>query len=232
MDLSVKANPRRRLLVRPLPAYRVGDVALFLVWAILGASQLSRVFADVRDGDLLATIHHGIIVAVYAVNATLFLLRGPAKVRGAGVRPRLIAFLGTWMVAPLGVLPLTWRPDWLLATTTIGLIAIYAFAVWALLTLRRNFSIFPEARHLVRHGPYALVRHPLYAVYIGVYVLIALPRIGPAALILAGLGIAGEIMRALNEERVLRGAFPEYEGYAAATPRFWPRLGNLGLGRG
>ena len=223
----MKVGARRGLLARPLAAHRAGDVALFLVWAVFAAGQVTRMFDEARDGDLLATIHRGTVATVFCVNAVLFLLRGPAGSRGAGLQPRLIAFAGTWMILPLAWLPLTWRPDWLLLTTTVGLTGLYAFAIWALLTLRRNFSIFPEARRLVRHGPYALVRHPLYAIYIGAYVLVALPRFGPAALVLAALGIVGEMLRAQNEERVLRGAFPEYAAYAEVTPRFWPRLARL-----
>jgi protein-S-isoprenylcysteine O-methyltransferase Ste14 len=112
------------------------------------------------------------------------------------------------------------------------MIAAYLFVLWALLTLRRNFSILPESRNLVRHGPYALVRHPLYAAYILTYLLVALPRFGPAALALAALGIAGEMWRARNEERVLAASFPEYAAYAAATPRFVPKVrGNYLVSR-
>ncbi len=227
MDLSVKVNTRRGEIARSFPKHRVGDVALFLVWAVFGAGQAGNLLDDVHNRDLLAISHHGIVMVAFFVNAVLFLLRGPATVQGAGLQPRVIAFLGTWMIIPLSFLPLTWRPDWLLSATTVGLTALYAFAIWALLTLRRNFSIFPEARDLVRHGPYALVRHPLYAVYMGAYVLIALPHFGPAAVVLASLGIGGEVLRARNEEQVLRRAFSDYAAYAESTPPFWPRLGAL-----
>ena len=128
---------------------------------------------------------------------------------------------------PLVALPLTWQPDWLLTATTIGIVAIYGWVAWALLTLRRGFSVFPEARQLTTHGPYGIVRHPLYAAYIGVYVLIALPRFGGPALVVAALGIASEIVRARNEEQVLRSVFPSYDVYAARVPAFVPRLRDL-----
>ena len=59
--------------------------------------------------------------------------------------------------------------------------------------------------------------------------LIALPRFGPAALALAALGIAGEMLRARNEERVLSATFADYAAYAATTPRFLPRVGGIHL---
>ncbi len=227
MDLSVNVRTRPRFFARPLSTHRIGDLGLFLIWMTLAVSQMTRVFDDARYGDLLLACHRAVIATATCVNAVLFLLRGRAVARSVGFQSRLIAFLGTWMIAPLAMLPLTWNPDWLLVTITVALTVVYGFAIWALLTLRRSFSVFPEARHLVRHGPYALVRHPLYAVYIAAYVLVAVPRVGPAAVVLVVLGIVGEVLRARNEEQVLGSAFPNYADYAAVTPRFWPRLGGL-----
>lgn len=41
----------------------------------------------------------------------------------------------------------------------LGLVAM----LWALGALGTNISVVPQAREVVTHGPYALVRHPLYA---------------------------------------------------------------------
>ena len=67
-------------------------------------------------------------------------------------------------------------------------------------------------------------RHPLYTAHIASYTLICLPRLGVAAVIIAAIGITGEILRARNEERVLSEAFTDYADYAATPPRFLPRL--------
>lgn len=207
-----------------LRVHRLGDVALFLLWVVPTLLNGGGVAAAIAEDDLLAAAYRLIVATVILANGVLFLVRGPAVRRDAGLGAMLIAFVGTWSVVPLSVLPLTWRPDWLLALTTAGLMALYAFVFWALLTLRSNFSVFPEARELVRHGPYALVRHPLYAAYIGAYVLLALPRLSALALALAAVGIVGEVLRARNEERLLAETFADYEAYAAATPRFLPRV--------
>lgn len=209
-----------------LPVNRAGDIALFVVWGTFAAATGTGALTEIPDHGLLAASHRGMVAVVFLINSVLFLLRGPAVRRGSGPGPALIAFVGTWTIIPLSLMPLTWQPGWLLAATSVGMTAAYAFVVWALLTLRRSFSIFPEARKLVRHGPYALVRHPLYAAYIVTYLLVALPRVGPAALALVALGIAGEVLRARNEERVLASTFPEYSAYAARTPRFLPRVGG------
>ena len=65
--------------------------------------------------------------------------------------------------------------------------------------------------------------HLLHQIELG-----ALPRFGHAALALAVLGIAGEVLRARNEERVLSNAFADYAAYAATTPRFLPRVNPCG----
>ena len=206
---------------------RKGDAALFLFWSFQGTLSMNRSVRLVRSGDSLAAIHVTTVAVILFVTAALFLLRGRPARSDNRAGSRLVALVGTWSIIPLTALPLTWRPDWLLSCVTIGLIAAYAFVLWSLLTLRRNLSIFPEARVLVRHGPYALVRHPLYSAHIACYVLICLPRLGAIAVVVAAIGIAGEVMRARNEERILGLTFPEYAGYAETTPRFLPGLASV-----
>jgi protein-S-isoprenylcysteine O-methyltransferase Ste14 len=203
---------------------RLGDLALFLIWSFQGTTCVVRAVHHGAASDWLAAAHVTTVAAIVYLSAVLFLLRGPAVRGDSRLAPRLVALVGTWSIIPLTALPLSWRPDWLLTSVTVGLIATYGFVFWALLTLRRNLSIFPEARNLVRHGPYALVRHPLYTAHIVSYALICLPRLSGAAVIIAAIGITGEILRARNEERVLSEAFTDYAAYSATTPRFLPRL--------
>lgn len=224
MEVPVEATSRHGTERRSLPAYRIGDVALFLVWALFGAAAAFGAAKQARADDLPAAAYRAMVAVAFFVNAILFLLRGPAVKRGAGFRPKLVALIGTWTITPLAALPLTWHPDWLLVGSTAVLVGVYAIVVWAMLTLRRSFSVFPEARQLVRHGPYALVRHPLYAAYFLTYVLIAVPRVSPVAVALAAVGIAAEAWRARHEECVLSVTIPDYAAYAATTPRFVPRM--------
>jgi protein-S-isoprenylcysteine O-methyltransferase Ste14 len=207
----------------PFPWYRLGDLGLTLVFAFSAISSFARAAQEGADGNVLRCVYHGVIGVAIAIMSTLPVLRQRAKVAGEGITPKLLAVIGTYAMLPLTAVPLTWSPDWLLAIVSVGIIVAYSFVCWALLTLRRNFSIFPEARELVRTGPYGLVRHPLYTAYICTYLFLALPRIGPLALILAAAGITAEVLRSRREEVVLRQAFPEYAGYAATVPAFIPR---------
>ncbi len=100
----------------------------------------------------------------------------------------------------------------------VGMLMAFAVLRW----LGRAFSIMAEARRLVTHGPYRLVRHPLYIceelAVIGIFVQV----ISPLAVIIFLMHAAIQFRRMLNEEAVLRETFPEYERYARQTPRLIP----------
>jgi protein-S-isoprenylcysteine O-methyltransferase Ste14 len=220
---AVQALQFRRWALKRPTAARIGDWGLFAIWA--GQATLTMIHA-IRlgtNGDVVAEIHIAVVAVILWLTAFLFLLRGPAKKRDDGFPAIAVAFTGTWSMIALTALPLTWQPDWLLTATTLGLIAVYGWMGWALLTLRRNLSIFAEARQLVRHGPYGIVRHPLYFAHIVCYLLIGLPRLSVWSVLIVAIGISSELLRARNEERLLRSVFPEYASYAATTPRFVPR---------
>ena len=80
------------------------------------------------------------------------------------------------------------------------------------------FSAMPEARHLVTHGLYSRLRHPIYVfgclAYFGS--LLAL-QVWP--LLLTWLALTPiEVVRARRESRVLAAAFgPEYAAYRSRT---------------
>jgi protein-S-isoprenylcysteine O-methyltransferase Ste14 len=73
-----------------------------------------------------------------------------------------------------------------------------------------------------RHGPYALVRHPLYIceeiAIIGIFIQVI--SFVAFSLVLAHAFI--QFRRMLNEEKVLRSTFAEYEHYTAQTLRLVP----------
>jgi protein-S-isoprenylcysteine O-methyltransferase Ste14 len=97
--------------------------------------------------------------------------------------------------------------------------------IWARVTFgRRSFhaAATPTAGGLVTHGPYRFLRHPIYAailwfVWAGVLCHHTLLGLAGGAVITAGLAL-----RMVIEERLLRAAYPEYDGYAARTRRVIP----------
>jgi protein-S-isoprenylcysteine O-methyltransferase Ste14 len=76
----------------------------------------------------------------------------------------------------------------------------------------------------VTHGPYRLVRHPLYLGELGAYAGLALAS--PSGRSFAGAIVfaIAQAIRMRMEERELTRVFPEYASYARRTPRLVPVL--------
>jgi protein-S-isoprenylcysteine O-methyltransferase Ste14 len=97
------------------------------------------------------------------------------------------------------------------------------------LFLGRCFGVLPEARGVVRRGPYRLVRHPVYLGELGAWagLAIAAPSVANGG-VFAGL-IVAQVVRMRLEERALAEAFPEYVAYASTTPSLIPNVGLASL---
>ena len=85
------------------------------------------------------------------------------------------------------------------AMSAIGLMLV----VTAKLTLGRSFGLVPANRGVVAGGPYAAVRHPIYAGYLITHAAFLLGH--PTLLNITLLAVADGalVVRALMEERVL-----------------------------
>src|SRR4029079_13293307 len=162
---------------------RVGDIGLAFLWLLFALGNVRRTLEDSGIDSWMSTCNRLASALVLCVGAVLFLVRRPAKRRAEGILPRIIAVAGTWMILPAISMPQTWNAEWYLGFSAVGLTLGSGFVIWSLLTLRRNFSIFPEARSLVRTGPYGIVRHPLYATYAWMYVLMLVSRISVLAVV-------------------------------------------------
>ena len=102
----------------------------------------------------------------------------------------------------------------------------FGWLLVSVLALGRCFGVLPEVRGLVTHGPYRLIRHPVYLGELGACAGLVL-----ASPTLWNLGVAGafafaQTTRMRLEERALLAEFSEYADYAARTPRLVPRLGG------
>jgi protein-S-isoprenylcysteine O-methyltransferase Ste14 len=118
--------------------------------------------------------------------------------------------------------------DWVLVALTA---AGFALCWWARVRLGRLWSstvTLKEGHRLVVDGPYALVRHPIYAGLVFATAMTAVTRASPSALIGAGLIAVTFTFNARLEEGFLReqlGA-AEYDAYASRVGMLVPKLGR------
>jgi protein-S-isoprenylcysteine O-methyltransferase Ste14 len=128
------------------------------------------------------------------------------------------------------VLPLLPRSIWI-AWAGVGLVIVgLGFTAWARVHLGRFWSsvVTLKADHaLIRTGPYALVRHPIYSGLLLALIGTAIVR-GTAA---APLGLAlmtlGVVLKIRQEERLLAEHFGDaYRAYHEQVPALVPRVGR------
>ncbi|HEV8655513.1 MAG TPA: isoprenylcysteine carboxylmethyltransferase family protein [Candidatus Limnocylindria bacterium] len=104
-----------------------------------------------------------------------------------------------------------------------------AFSLWAMVSLGRHYDLVLEVHadhELVRRGPYALVRHPLYT-GLGLHFAGACLATGNVLLIAGTLLVSypAFYLRARAEEALLRERFgAEYAKYAREVPMLVPLL--------
>jgi len=92
----------------------------------------------------------------------------------------------------------------------IGAIPFYFFAV---INLGKNLSVLPEANALKTSGIYSFSRHPLYSTYIYWYITQIFILQSWIIVVLSIIQITLQIIRAINEEKILQRNFPAYGTY-------------------
>lgn len=114
-----------------------------------------------------------------------------------------------------------------LVLSCVGAVASIVFAVWTLQTLGRHWRLpaaVLQGDRLVKHGPYSLVRHPVYLTLIAMTFATGLGMSRWWAL-LAGvvLSIVGTEVRVRAEDRVLQRHFgSEFDAYERQVKAYLP----------
>jgi protein-S-isoprenylcysteine O-methyltransferase Ste14 len=110
-----------------------------------------------------------------------------------------------------------------LLLTTLGL----GLTVWARVHLGVNWSVSVAHKHehqLVRTGPYARVRHPIYSGLVLAFLGALVARGDLGALLACALGTLSLVMKLRREEHWMHEIFGEaYSEYSTAVPALLPR---------
>jgi len=198
-----------------------GLVRVTRVVVNLGGAVSAAYFARASLAYYLAT--HRLIGGLFLVEQAWFVLaflirRPPRRPAAIEADSRLTTRLTPWLLAaggtfgglllrPSGLHP-RWGVDLGFALQLIGLVIV----IVALVTLGRSFGFVAADRGLVTKGPYAVVRHPVYASYIIIQTGYLVQSISPRNVIVLACATACNIGRVLAEERVLASG-AGYERY-------------------
>jgi protein-S-isoprenylcysteine O-methyltransferase Ste14 len=140
----------------------------------------------------------------------------------------LIGFLMLYAINPtwLGVLSAPF-PDWLRWAGIVLGGASLALYAWAQATLGKEWSPHLQMReqhHLVITGPYARMRHPIYAAYIIFMMSIALVTANRFFIALLVVSVVVLALRIPKEEQMLIEVFgDEYKAYMQRTGGLFPK---------
>ena len=130
-----------------------------------------------------------------------YLIRRPARASSRRLGDWLLAFGGTFggvLFRPEGAHP-PWGVAAGLAFQLVGL----AICVASFLALGRSFGFVAADRGLVRRGPYAVVRHPIYASYVLLQFGYLLQSISVRNALVMLFASGCNVGRTLAEDRVL-----------------------------
>jgi protein-S-isoprenylcysteine O-methyltransferase Ste14 len=131
----------------------------------------------------------------------------------------LLAFVASYWT----LMPSLMSPGRMVVSTGLAnalAVCSLVIAVWARLSLGRNIGFVPAQRHLVAHGAYHYVRHPIYTGVFLSYLAFALGAYSPRNLLIAVLGILWFVLKSFVEEDFLR-MDPEYAAYMQKVRARW-----------
>lgn len=144
-----------------------------------------------------------------------YLIRRPARTVSRRLGDWLLAFGGTFG----GVLfrPVSSGPHWWVgAGLGVQLLGL-AICIVSFLALGRSFGFVAADRGLVTRGPYAVVRHPIYASYLLLQFGYVLQSMSVRNVLVMAFASSCNVGRALAEDRLLAGSERD-DAYRSQVP--------------
>lgn len=208
---------------------RLGKLAMLLIFGVMGYKAiLSLGMMILHRNEIplwgLALMSQATSTGFLVVILYYTMVRLPPVNSAAGLAPRIVAIVGTFIMSILIIMPADAISEPVRILSSLLAITGAGLSTWCLHQLGRSFSIMASSRELKTEGSYSVVRHPLYAAEV---LLIAGVVVGHGTLVACGIGavwLVLQIRRAQYEEMVLRETFPEYADYARRVPMLIPGL--------
>jgi protein-S-isoprenylcysteine O-methyltransferase Ste14 len=172
----------------------------------------------------LRIVNQSMAIAFFVIQIVLFAVRPVAVQKSHGIVPRFAAIFTVCAGLLYFYAPVADTNALVQGLAALFGIAGLSLAIYALWWLGRSFSILPEARKLVTHGPYRFVRHPLYVAEALSTLGITLQLAQPLGILIAVAIFLGQFARMGFEEEVLAQSFPEYAEYRKKTFRLIPYI--------
>ena len=170
-----------------------------------------------------AAIFHALSATLWALFIVLINIRPAPLRRNRSPVGVIVALVSQLAVIAVGLFGARTDGGAAVIASDVLLIAGLGFAIASVAVLGRCFGILPDVRGLVTHGPYRLVRHPLYLGELTAVFGIVLGSHDPLWAGLTWLVCVGlQLARTGYEERNIRAEFPQYDEYAARTKRLIP----------
>lgn len=126
--------------------------------------------------------------------------------------------------------PISLTADTILTVVVVTLAAVSDwFCLAAALQLGKQWALAArvvEGHELIRQGPYAVVRNPIYlAMFVNLIAAAMAFSRWPVFIAALVIFYAGTEIRIRSEEKLLRAAFgQEFEEYARRVPAFFPKM--------
>ena len=208
----------------------LGRLTILPIFSLLVVFNMVGVYADVKALEpvraikVATLIHHMLLICFYSLVVFLYFIRSAAKSTTKSLIAKTIALIASFLPFAIPFLSSSSNNSGIMLTANLITMLGMLISLYSLGALGKSFSIIPQARALVQTGPYKLVRHPLYLGELISLMGIVLARFSISAMTIYCLIIALQIYRALQEERLLAGIFPEYESYSLKKARFLPGI--------
>ncbi len=106
-------------------------------------------------------------------------------------------------------------------------VAAVGLNVWARLSFQKGtfrVSATPGGPAIIRHGPFRVIRHPMYSAAL---LFIWAAVVSHVSALTLGIGVAATavtVARVVAEERLLSAKYPDYSAYAETTKALVPYL--------